>query len=140
MYEIIYSSVAAIHLSAKDITNILHSAQDFNARHHITGCLLYHNGEFLQVLEGDKEIVQALYQKIALDPRHTHSKILAEGDKEERAFDQWQMAFHQLSEDDIEHMGRELFVDNFITFSDMVKKPTFSMILFWTMVKQLLTR
>jgi len=37
-------------------------------------------------------------------------------------------------------MSKELFVSNFIAFSEVVDKPTFPMMLFWSLAKQLLTK
>ena len=140
MYELIYSSLASRKLSTDDITDILKLARDFNSKNNISGCLLYHNQEFIQILEGDKKIVKDLYANIGNDDRHTNIILIAEGEKEERTFNDWNMAYHKLSDDDVQNMSRELFIDNFIAFSEMAKKPTFAMILFWNLAKQLLNK
>ncbi|WP_373513460.1 BLUF domain-containing protein [Persicitalea sp.] len=140
MYEITYCSTASPNLRAEDIADILKAARKHNVKSDISGCLLYHNQEFIQILEGEKGVVQNLYSKIAQDDRHTNIAILAEGGKEDRAFHDWSMAFHELSQDDIQGIGQEVFVDNFITFSKMVEKRTFPAILFWSMARQLLEK
>ncbi|MEM7363377.1 MAG: BLUF domain-containing protein, partial [Pseudomonadota bacterium] len=38
----------------------------------VTGMLLYHEGSFLQALEGDRAVVEALYERIEEDPRLHH--------------------------------------------------------------------
>ena len=48
LYELIYSSVATHTISSEDIAEILRTARDFNTKNNITGCLLYHNNEFIQ--------------------------------------------------------------------------------------------
>jgi len=45
----------------------------------ITGCLLFHHGQFIQILEGDKSTVDDLIVKIKKDHRHSYFYKLAEG-------------------------------------------------------------
>lgn len=85
-------------------------------------------------------MIKDLYTKIEKDKGHTGSTLLTEGGKEERTFTNWNMAFHKVTDDDVQDMGKKLFIHNFITFSDMVQKPTFAMILFWNLTKQLLKK
>ena len=136
MYELIYCSSSSNDLNSDDLKDILNTARTFNTKNNITGCLLYYKNEFIQILEGEKNIVQELYNNISNDKRHINTILVAEGEKVERSFDNWSMAFYELSDDDV----KDLFVDNFIAFSDIVKKPTFSTIMFWNMAKQLLRK
>lgn len=140
MYEIVYCSKASRNLTSKDIQDILKTAHSFNDKYNITGCLLYHNHEFLQILEGDKERIQDLYSLIYEDDRHSDIIMLAEGEKAERTFNDWSMAYQELSDDDVQGMGKELFKSNFIAFSELAEKKTFPMILFWNSAKQLLQK
>ena len=136
MYELIYCSSSSNDLNSDDLKDILNTARTFNTKNNITGCLLYYKNEFIQILEGEKNIVQELYDNISNDKRHINTILVAEGEKVERSFDNWSMAFYELSDDDV----KNLFVDNFIAFSDIVKKPTFSSIVFWNMAKELLKK
>lgn len=61
MYELIYYSTANPTLNANDISNILKTSRDFNLKNDITGCLLYYNNEFIQILEGDRMAIKKLY-------------------------------------------------------------------------------
>jgi hypothetical protein len=140
MYELTYCSSASPNLGMEEISDILDTAQHFNSKNDITGCLLYYNQEFIQILEGEKKTVQELYAKIALDNRHTDILLLSEGNKRERVFFDWSMAFYELSPDDAQGIGEAAFVDNLITFSTLVKKPTFPTFLFWNSARQLLER
>jgi len=72
MYQLIYYSVANPQLVQDDIKNILLKARTFNIAHNITGCLLYHDAIFLQILEGEEAIVKEVYHKIQQDERHTN--------------------------------------------------------------------
>ncbi|TKB95563.1 BLUF domain-containing protein [Pedobacter cryophilus] len=138
MFELIYISKAKPGLTADDINNILETAIDFNQRNNVTGCLLYHNQEFIQILEGDKKIVKDLYANIWADDRHYDVTLLSEGEKEEREFKSWSMAYHELSDDDRKKMSQKLFANNFIALSELADKPTPAIKLFWSMAKQLL--
>ncbi|GAB3175292.1 BLUF domain-containing protein [Telluribacter humicola] len=138
MYEMTYWSSASPDLRDEDIPVILEKAREFNSTHNITGCLLYHKRRFVQMLEGEKEVVQALYSKIAQDPRHSDILLLAEGYKDERVFAGWSMAYYQLSKGEV--LDEKLFIDNFITFSDLTRKSTFSSLLFWGAAKNLLEK
>ncbi len=68
------------------------AAQKRNLTLEITGALAYSNGWFIQVLEGDKAKVKALYEAITRDPRHTHLTIVIEEDVAARSFADWSMA------------------------------------------------
>ncbi|MES2520055.1 MAG: BLUF domain-containing protein [Bacteroidota bacterium] len=138
MYELVYRSTANRETTREDIANILKIARIFNAENDITGCLLFHNNEFVQILEGDKTAVKGLFAKIAKDDRHTKVLLLAEDEIEERLFEKWSMAYHEVSTDDMINVERLLFVNNLLTFSELIAKPTHSSKIFWYIAKQLL--
>ena len=58
--------------------------------------LLYKGGNFMQVLEGEKEDLRALYAKIGRDPRHKGLIVILEGTLVTRQFPSWSMAFRNL--------------------------------------------
>ncbi|MFM9989217.1 BLUF domain-containing protein [Flavobacterium sp.] len=138
MYELIYRSVASPNLHVADIDKILETSRDFNSKNEITGCLLFHNNEFIQILEGEKTILQALYANIKKDERHFNVILLTESEKDERIFPNWSMAYHKLSTKDNVNIDKLLFTNNFITLSELIDKPTHASRLFWYMAKQLL--
>ena len=59
--------------------------------------LLYSDGNFIQVLEGDQILIDALYNKILMDDRHSGKLKLMEGTLEKRNFPDWSMGFKSLS-------------------------------------------
>jgi hypothetical protein len=138
MYELIYISKAKPSLNAVDINNILETSREFNSKNNITGCLLYHNHEFIQILEGEKKVVKDLYADIWADERHYDVTLLSEGNKTGREFKTWSMAYHELSVDERKKMSNKLFTNNFIALSELAEKPTPAIKLFWSMAKQLL--
>ena len=135
MFELVYCSAARPNMKPEDIQNILESARRFNFKNNITGCLLYHNDEFLQILEGEKDVVQKLYASIKKDERHSAVMLLNEDEKKERFFPQWNMAFHKL---DDSQLIKNDFVNNFSAFSELTKKPTHAVDLFWAVAKLIL--
>lgn len=138
MFELIYHSVANENLQESDITDILNVARDFNSKNDITGCLLYHNNRFIQILEGAEEIVRQLYAAIEDDPRHNTVILVNVGEKTERMFDGWSMALHKLGKGESAQLDKFLFVNNFKLFSDLVEKSSDAVRLFFQLSKQLL--
>ncbi len=59
----------------------------------ITGLLLYHDGNFLQILEGEAEKVQATFARIAANPRHRNLQRLPPVSVHTRLFPDWSMGF-----------------------------------------------
>ena len=55
--------------------------------------LLFVDQTFFQVLEGDPDVVQELYEKIGRDQRHCNVLMLAKSEIEERNFGDWSMGF-----------------------------------------------
>jgi hypothetical protein len=135
IYELLYSSHASPDLTAKDILDILKISQENNLKHDITGCLLYFDKEFIQFLEGDEKPVKNLFSKIKEDSRHKEIILLLENDKIERVFKNWNMAFNQLSIEDMNNIDKVLLVNNFITSSELYSKSTKASVLFFHLAK-----
>ena len=62
--------------------------------------LLYKDGNFMQALEGDEDVVRGLHARIALDQRHRGLITLLEGSVPERQFPDWSMGFRDLDKAD----------------------------------------
>lgn len=69
-YALSYVSTAAENLRLSEVEKLLHKTTEKNNRNSITGILLYSNGNFFQVLEGEKEVILELFQTIKEDQRH----------------------------------------------------------------------
>jgi hypothetical protein len=89
----IYTSAASRPLETADITDLLQKARDSNQRLGLTGMLLYTEGSFFQVLEGEPDVVDALYAKIVVDKRHVQVTKVVREPISKRAFDAWSMGF-----------------------------------------------
>jgi len=92
-YQIIYSSESATPMQEDELQEILEQARSSNAKKGIAGALIYVDGVFLQVLEGEMQAVQDLMAKIAKDFRHETVTVLRQGSIERAAFSGWDMAY-----------------------------------------------
>ena len=98
MYRIIYVSKVVENLSEENHRESLEIAQERNGVSKITGVLLFHNERFMQVLEGDKDVVKTLLAKIEADSRHADMEIIFEENTADRIFTGWNMAYVPISE------------------------------------------
>ena len=93
LVRLLYASRAAKEIDDALVASILESSQKHNAEHGITGILCtYSQGNvFLQVLEGGRAAVNALYGTITRDPRHRDVTLLDYAEIDERRFAGWRM-------------------------------------------------
>lgn len=108
MFELLYTSIAPTGLSEAELNDILEKARIKNNNIGITGMMLYHDREIMQILEGKKNIVLDLFQTIFEDSRHTSVDVFYKGEIKERSFSHWSMAFKSLDEHAI-----QLITDNY---------------------------
>lgn len=92
-YQVIYSSAATLAFTEHDLSTLLLRARANNERLGVTGLLLHHHGSFLQVLEGDQNVLDSLFRTISLDKRHNRVVRLLGRVVEERQFGEWKMGF-----------------------------------------------
>jgi hypothetical protein len=109
LYEIIYTSLASRELPPEELAQLLDKARLSNAAQGITGMMIYHRREFMQLLEGEQAAVQALYDRIASDPRHQQLRKIWDGPIRERGFSDWGMAF--VAPDELALRGRPGYQD-----------------------------
>ena len=93
LHEIIYVSLATRDMAQAELLALLDEARAYNEAHGITGLLMYHGHEFLQLLEGERAEVEALFAAIHGDARHQQVYTLWEGPVAARSFDRWAMGF-----------------------------------------------
>lgn len=93
LVRLLYASRAAETLDEKLIESIVEQSRSRNPEHGITGilCAYPKNGIFLQVLEGARGPVNALYANIVRDSRHGDVLLLDYSEIEERRFAGWRM-------------------------------------------------
>ena len=89
--RLVYASVARTEMKYAELMTILRTAEAHNTEHGISGILCYGGGSFLQALEGERDEVNRLYNRIVRDSRHTDCTILRYGRIVSRHFDAWSM-------------------------------------------------
>jgi len=92
-YQIIYSSASSTPMQIDELEDLLEQAQANNSITGITGALVYVDGYFLQVLEGEQEAVEKLFATISKDLRHDAVGILQAAHIPTAAFADWKMAY-----------------------------------------------
>ena len=100
-YRIMYSSEAAAGLATPELEGMLAESRIRNKAHGISGVLVFVDGAFLQILEGEKDDVLELMARIERDPRHHDIKVFSEGEVDDRAFSSWSMAYLSPSAADV---------------------------------------
>lgn len=94
-HHIVYISRTSTDLTAGDIEEIVETSKRNNKRQNITGLLLHFRGMFVQVLEGEKKVLDDLLERILLDKRHEEATIIYTRPIHQRLFEDWSMAFHE---------------------------------------------
>ena len=93
MEYIVYVSTAKKLLEDEELLDLLTVARVNNKTNNITGMLLYSQGTFMQVIEGEKADVERTFKAIELDLRHKNIIKLITGTIDKRNFPDWNMAF-----------------------------------------------
>lgn len=93
IFHLVYISEAAEDISYTDIREILEVSRRNNEFEEITGLLIFREGYFLQLLEGDESSVRQIFQKIREDDRNYSVRVLIEDKGDQRLFEKWSMAF-----------------------------------------------
>jgi hypothetical protein len=91
LVRLLYASRADDNISQDELLRILTQSKSNNPASGITGVLCSSGRIFMQVLEGGRMQVNALYNKIAADPRHQDLAILLYEEISERKFAGWSM-------------------------------------------------
>lgn len=138
MFCLIYRSVAKSSLKVADVQNMLTKARANNKQLGITGCLLYYHGEFIQYLEGNQIKVLELFDKIKKDKRHSNVELISYGERENREFDKWEMAFEDFYGDNDQVTYLKLLVSTYFDDPDKADNLHPATRPFWQTVSKLL--
>jgi hypothetical protein len=93
LVRLMYASRAAQAVDVEELSAILHKSRTANPALGVTGLLCWcsNSGIFIQVLEGGRTAVNALYHRIATDARHRDVTLLTYAEIGERRFAGWSM-------------------------------------------------
>lgn len=93
MMQIVYASAACDPFSAHALRALLEQSRLRNSTYNVSGLLLYHQGSFLQILEGPSDSVENIYRSIERDLRHQRTTVLLKKTIAQREFAEWKMGF-----------------------------------------------
>lgn len=91
----LYLSSATRKLDDRDLREILEISRSRNGEAGVTGMLLFHDGNFLQLLEGEADAVEQTWGRIKNDPRHRGILVMLDEARETRLFPDWSMGFRK---------------------------------------------
>ena len=100
LIRLLYVSKPVGPITTYVTTSILEVSSVNNKKTDITGVLCQGSGIFLQVIEGQRSAINALFSRIMADTRHKNVEILSMEEIEQRRYGLWSMALVQLSMDD----------------------------------------
>jgi len=114
LYCLVYTSIAKQKMSDDDLRDLLAKTRKKNEIRQVTGMLLYLDPFFMQVLEGQEEIVNELFNLIKHDSRHHKISLIYKKPLEERYFKNWTMGFSKVGHEDLAAIEG---------FSDFLRRP-----------------
>jgi hypothetical protein len=99
LHQTIYCSRATAGVDEAEVARIIAASRRKNPEHGVTGLLVCASGVFFQWIEGPRDNVMQLMDRIRADPRHEHVVTLSETDEvRERLFPDWDMELVSASE------------------------------------------
>lgn len=104
LIHIVYVSTSKHDFSEKELSDLLQEIRVKNKSLGVTGLLLYNEGLFIQVVEGERQILQDLFQNIKKDLRHSNLVELLEEPITSRSFPNWSMGFKIVGNKELERI------------------------------------
>ena len=104
LIQLIYASRSKVAVSDNPtgvepaIGRILQQSRRNNKPKNIGGVLCYGDGNFFQCLEGERDVVETLYDSLHEDERHSDVTLLKKRSVEERQFKLWAMKYLSVDE------------------------------------------
>ncbi|WP_108801877.1 BLUF domain-containing protein [Aquimarina sp. Aq107] len=92
-----YVSTANRLLTNADINELLDFVKVKNNSLNITGILMYSDGNFFQILEGEKTIIKELFKKILLDSMHYDVIKIFDHEMEKPSFSAYNSSFSTIN-------------------------------------------
>lgn len=93
LYRLTYVSTVTQSMDTEAVDRLVEAARSKNDRLGITGILLFNGLNFLQTLEGPRDVVVQLFELISHDPRHNGVVSVQQDEPKQRSFDGWSMAY-----------------------------------------------
>lgn len=101
LHQIIYTSQASEQFNKRNLLDLLHTSRGYNTIDNISGLLMHRNGYFLQIIEGEQDVVENLFQRLSNDTRHKNIKMILNRTVESRLFSNWAMGCADFDEPEL---------------------------------------
>lgn len=105
MKYLVYISTAYRLMNQAELLELLNVSRKNNEKNNLTGMLLYGEGTFMQVLEGEESALNATYERIKADDRHKNIIKMAEGSLIQANFPEWSMGFKSATAQELAELG-----------------------------------
>ncbi len=105
LIHLIYASTATRKFSEEDLLQLLGESRLKNAQLNLTGVLLHTDNHFFQILEGEPEMVDQMFQHISQDERHTKVVSIIREPISKRSFGEWTMGFARITSNELQEMS-----------------------------------
>ncbi|NNE31742.1 MAG: BLUF domain-containing protein [Winogradskyella sp.] len=138
-YSVIYQSKADEKFSSKEIELMLMKAKRKNKRLRVTGCIVYANDKFIQLIQGPKDAIIDLYSAIKADKRHFSVTTLLEGGSQEKLWKDWSMAMLNFSGSSKQIMSSRILLESYFETANKAEKDSDAFKIFKENVTNLLT-
>ena len=92
-YIICYISTAKYSIQTHELDHVYKITLKNNFKKNISGILIFNNGHFFQILEGEETVLKELFKKIKSDERHHNIIILLDKKNNHRIFEDYRYGF-----------------------------------------------
>lgn len=134
IFQLVYMSEATDRFDRQTLQKLLVTSRRNNSEFNITGLLVYCQGHFMQLLEGDQKHVSSLYDVIKQDKRHRHIKTIVVRMHPEPIAPDWSMGLYEPSPSDLQDTDLSGF-----TLKDIEQKKNDEPGLMWSLVYRFIT-
>ncbi len=102
--QLVYVSEETAALDPSELLQLVENARKHNLASGVTGVLLRSSRRFAQCLEGDAATVDALFQRIRADSRHTNIVTLQDVRVPSRCFGEWSMGLVSVGDAELQKL------------------------------------
>lgn len=127
MFQLLYVSTATKPFNTFELISMLNEGRRRNATLNINGMMLYKNGGFVHLLEGQKTAVKTLHREISNDKCHTDLVTIFERECPKGVFNDWSMGFDSQTNTLCHTLpGFTTFLDTPLDSKHFINDPTLS--------------
>ena len=124
LHEVLYISTLAPDAPLKVVSDIAQQSRKANAARDITGLLIFDGMRFCQQIEGPRQDVLALLERIRQDARHVNVELLYDGSLATRRFRRFSLGYTAVDDVDVlerlEHAPPEQALQQFLSLLSLL--------------------